>query len=191
MSSDFDVFEAIGFKTPDDPNLKPLIGYYIALGAFLHAWAFWEYILDLCAAIIYMRSPAGKTIEKKRPVISLQAKIRYFRKAHASIEELKPYATMAESIANSYEKMGWFRHTVIHSAQGFTDSPLSRQFRKMMPADDILLEQHLTVSHSDIIESAKLISRMLAPTQKYAELLMKVFPKVPIAGRNNPQEAAK
>lgn len=177
MSSDFDVFEAIGFKNPNDPKIKQLIAYYIAIGAFMHAWAFWEYILDLCVAIIYMRSAVGKTIDKKRPVISLERKIRYFRKAHASIEELKPYIKMAESIANCYEKMGWFRHTVIHSAQGFTDSPLSREFRKMMPADDLLLEQHLTLSHLQIVEGAKLVSSMLVPTQKYAELLMKIFPK--------------
>jgi hypothetical protein len=186
MSSDFDVFEAIGFRTPDDPNIKPLIAYYIALGAFLHAWAFSEYILDLCVAIIYMRSAQGKIIEKKRPVISLERKIRYFRKAHASIEELKPYTKMAESIAHFYEKMGWFRHTVIHSAQGFTDTPLSREFRKMMQADDLLLEQHVTLSHADIVEGAKLIRRMLAPTKQYADLLAKIFPKEPIVERNDP-----
>jgi hypothetical protein len=186
MSSDFDVFEAIGFKTPDDPNIKPLIAYYIALGTFLHVWAFWEYILDLCVAIIYLRSAAGKTIGNKRPVISLQRKIRYFRKAHASIEELTPYIKMAESLANCFEKMGEFRHTVIHSAQGYADTPLSREFRKMIPADDLLLEQHLTLSHSDIVEGAKLISRMLGPTKQYADLLATIFPKEPIAECNHP-----
>ena len=151
MSSDFDVFEAIGIKSPEDPNIKPLIAYYLSLGAFLHAWAFWEYILDLCIAIIYIRSTAGKTIEKKRPVISLERKIEYFRRAHTIIDELKPHATLAESIANCYEQIGWFRHTVIHSAQGTTDDPLSREFRKMMKANDVLLEQHLTLSHTDIL----------------------------------------
>jgi hypothetical protein len=178
MSSDWDVFEAIGYKSPDDPKMKGIIAYYIALGAFMHVWAFWEYAFDLCIAIIYTRSDEGKTIDKKRPVISLERKIRYFRKAHISIEKLEPYRTAGESIANCFEMLGKFRHTVIHSAQGYTDSPLVREFRRMIPAEgEQLLENHAIVNHHQIVEGSKLIIRMIEPTTKYAELLMKAFPK--------------
>src|ERR1700683_1049959 len=72
MSSDWDPLETTGLN-PDssNPKTKELIAYYVALGAFTHVWSFWEYIFDLCIAIIYQRSKLGKNIGKKRPVISL------------------------------------------------------------------------------------------------------------------------
>ncbi len=175
MSSDDELFEAIGLKPPYTHS-KDILLYYVSLGAFMHVWSFWEYIFDLCIAIIYQRSPHGKTIDKKRPLM-LARKIRYFRKAHASIEELKPSAKAAESLTNCFEKMGEFRHTIIHSAQGYTESPLVHEFRRMIPDDGLLLEKHVKLDRLQIMEGAKLISTMLAPTQQYAQLLMDIFPK--------------
>ncbi len=184
MSSEWDFFEAIGYKSPDDPKMKEVVAYYMALGAFMHAWAFWEYTLDACIAVIHTRSGAGHTIDQKRPVISLERKIRYFRKAHISIEKLKPFKTASESIANSIEKMGEFRHTVIHSAQGYTDSPVVLELRKMLPDDEEMAlipgkirEMHVKLTHHQILEGAKIIGTLLPHMGQYIQLLLKTFPK--------------
>jgi hypothetical protein len=182
MSSELDFFEVIGLK-PDDPKLKEIVAYCAALGAFMHVWGFWEYMFDLCIAIIHARSSDGTIVDKKRPVISLERKVRYFRKAHASIERLKPYQAAGESIANSIEKMGAFRHMVIHSAQDYTNSPLV-QFTKMLPDDELMplppgkiREMRIKLTHHQILEGAKIIGTMLTPMGEYMRLLLKTFPK--------------
>lgn len=184
MSSEWDFFEAIGYKSPEDPKMKEVVAFYMALGAFMHAWGFWEYTLDICIALIHSRSDNGKTIDKKRPVISLERKIRYFRKAHVSIEKLKPLSAVGESLANSFEKMGEFRHMVIHSAHSYTNSPLVGEFRKVIPDDEQmalapgkLREMHFTLTHHQILEGAKLIGTILPGMGNYIQSLLKIFPK--------------
>jgi len=178
MPSDSELFEAIGLKPPGSPEHAQNIAYFIALGLFTHVWAYWECIFDICIFVIYHRSLEGKTIDKKRP-LALARKLRYFRKAHASIPALKPYAEGAESLAHCIEMMSDLRHTIIHSAHSPTNTPLVREFRRILPEDigDRALEKRHKLDHQTIIEAAKMINTLLAPSMQYAELLMKLFPK--------------
>jgi hypothetical protein len=179
MSSESELFEAIGLKPPGSPEAAQNVAYILSLGMFTHAWAYWECIFDICIFVIYHRTPQGKTIDKKRPM-ALARKLRYFRKAHASIPELKPYAESAESLANCIEMFSDLRHTIVHSAHAPTDTPLQRQFRRILPDDvggDRVLEKRQTLDHQTIIEASKAIGTLLAPTMQYAQLLMKLFPK--------------
>jgi hypothetical protein len=178
MSSDSEFFEAIGLKPPGPPEHAQTVAYLIALGAFTHVWAYWECIFDICIFIIFHRSPEGKTIDKKRP-IALARKLRYFRKAHASISELKPYADGAQSLANCIEMMSDLRHTIIHSAHAPTDTPLVREFRRILPDDigDRVLEKRQKLDHQTMLDAAKAINTLLPPTMQYAQLLTRLFPK--------------
>lgn len=172
-----ELFEAIGLKPAGSPETTLNIAYFISLGIFTHVWAFWEHIFDLCVVVIYQRSPLGKKIDKKRPVTSLERKLRYFRKAHASIPKLKPYMDGAEKLAHCIEMMSGLRHTIIHSAHVPADTPMVREFRRMLPSDDLLLIKKQTLDHHTIIEAAKMVNGMLAPTLTYAKLLMNLFPE--------------
>ncbi len=181
MSSDTEFFAAFGLEPPKNPEMAHLVTYYMALGMFTHAWSLWEYILDLMIATIYHRSAQGKAIESNKPLM-LAPKLRYFRKAHASIPELKPYAKLAESIANTFDKMSWLRNTIVHSAQGHTESPLVRDFRKPMSDDFNFNEQRLKIDYRDILKAVKLISNCVGPSSKYAQQLIEIFPEKEATG---------
>jgi hypothetical protein len=179
MLSDSDFFEAIGLKPPGSTETAQHVAYFASLGAFVHVWAYWECIFDICIFVIYHRSPQGKTIDKRRP-LALARKLRYFRKAHASIPALKQYADGAEKLAGFIERMSDLRHTIIHSANAPMETPLVREFRRILPDDitgDRVLEKRQKLDHQTIFEAAKLVTTLLAPTMTYAKLLMGLFPK--------------
>lgn len=94
-----------------------------AIGKLSIAWAIAEYGLDQCIADIFYNK-GGSTLIAELP-LNARAKIKYFRRAFAELDNLKHFSEHAEKIANTAYKILDERNWCIH---GFAADAVAEQF---------------------------------------------------------------